>query len=82
VAERNVSLASIQTSLSRLQSLLAGGQTVAATMEGHGIRAIPIKYQAALIRAMQDLNRWTRSADAALTDEMQRRGLFQATGSK
>jgi hypothetical protein len=69
---------SIRNAIRRFEAYLASLDAVATTMELHQIEEMEVKYQAALKRALKDMNRWSGAAEKALDDEMDRKGLFQA----
>lgn len=46
------------------------------------VEELEIDYQASLLRAMQELTRWSRACEMAFTEELQRRGLFQASSAE
>ena len=73
---------SLRRAVMRLRTLLIPAERIAEEMESLGIERLNIQSQAALERAMAELNRWGRSCEEAFSTEMQRRGLFQASSAK
>ena len=71
---------SIRAAAERIRALCAGLDQAAAVMETKGIASVRVQNHAALMRVLQDLNRWAKSVETALTEELMARGEFQAGG--
>ena len=69
---------SLRAVCGRFDALLAGPRRVADSMTDAGITVLPIDYQSSLEGAMKALNLWGHGCEAALTDELVRRGAFKA----
>jgi hypothetical protein len=69
---------SLRFACEQFDRFLVVPRRIAEEMERGGVEILEIDYQAALWRAMADINRWTRACEEAWTDEMHRRGAFKA----
>lgn len=68
----------IRAACDRLAALLAVPRGIADAMETHGIEEMGIDSQAGMLCAMDDLARWARAAEMALTDHLNANGAFAA----
>jgi hypothetical protein len=69
---------SLRATCERVRSLLLVPEAVADKLAQLGIEQITIGANSAVKRAMKDLSRWATACNDALTDELYRRGMFQA----
>lgn len=70
---------SLRESSARIRTFLSHVEGVIEDMEAKKIDSMRVDFQAALTRAMKDLNRWAGALDNALTDALEAKGAFRAS---